>query len=102
VVRLSNKTRIQNHGGETMKKLIFIVSLIICLIPFTASWGAKEKKVLSSYFFVQSGDPTVDPFPLLETKAKVAIAGVIAEIELTQVYKNEGKRTTFGQITKVK
>jgi Ca-activated chloride channel family protein len=76
-----------------MKKLIFIVGLIICLIPFTASWGAKEEKVLSPYFFVQSGDPSLDPLPLLETKAKVAIAGVIAEIELTQVYKNEGKRT---------
>jgi Ca-activated chloride channel family protein len=76
-----------------MKKLIFIVGLIICLIPFTASWGAKEEKVLSPYFFVQSEEPSLDPFPLLETKAKVDIAGVIAEIELTQVYKNEGKRT---------
>jgi len=76
-----------------MKKLIFIVGLIICLVPFTASWGAKEEKVLSPYFFVQSDNPALDPFPLLETKAKVDIAGVIAEIELTQVYKNEGKRT---------
>ena len=76
-----------------MKKLIFIVGLIICLLPFTASYGAEEGKVLSPYFFVQSEDPTVDPFPLLETKAKVDIAGVIAAIELTQVYKNEGKRT---------
>ncbi|OGP84571.1 MAG: hypothetical protein A2Z08_03915 [Deltaproteobacteria bacterium RBG_16_54_11] len=76
-----------------MKKLIFIVGLIIAMLPFTASWGAKEERVLSPYFFVQSKDPTLDPFPLLETKAKVDIAGVIAEIELTQVYKNEGKRT---------
>jgi len=76
-----------------MKKLIFIVVLLIVMLPFTASWGAKEEKVLSPYFFVQSEDPTLDPFPLLETKAKVDIAGVIAEIELTQVYKNEGKRT---------
>ncbi len=76
-----------------MKKLIFIVGLLIVMLPFTASWGAKEEKVLSPYFFVQSEDPALDPFPLLETKARVAIAGVIAEIELTQVYKNEGKRT---------
>jgi Ca-activated chloride channel homolog len=76
-----------------MKKLIFIVGLIIAMLPFTASLGAKEEKVLSPYFFVQSKDPSLDPFPLLETKAKVAIAGVIAEIELTQVYKSEGKRT---------
>ena len=76
-----------------MKKLIFIIGLLICILPFTASLGAKEEKVLSPYFFVQSEDPSLDPFPLLETKARVDIAGVIAEIELTQVYKNEGKRT---------
>jgi Ca-activated chloride channel family protein len=77
-----------------MKKLIFIIGIIVCLIPFTVSLAAKEEKVLSPYFFVQSEDPSLDPFPLLETRAKVDIAGVIAEIELTQVYKNEGKRTT--------
>src|SRR4030043_1122841 len=76
-----------------MKKLIFIIGFLICIFPFTASLGAKEEKVLSPYFFVQSKDPSLDPFPLLETKAKVAIAGVIAEIELTQVYRTEGKRT---------
>ena len=81
-----------------MKRLIFIIGFLCCIIPFTASWGAswrttKENKVLSPYFFVQSKNPSLDPFPLLETKATVDIAGVIAEIELTQVYKNEGKRT---------
>jgi Ca-activated chloride channel family protein len=76
-----------------MKKFIFIIGLLSFILPFTASYGAEKEKVLSPYFFVQSGDPTVDPFPLLETKAKVDIAGVIAAIELTQVYKNEGKRT---------
>jgi len=76
-----------------MKKLSFVIGLLICILPFTPSYGAEEGKVLSPYFFVQSEDPTVDPFPLLETKAKVDIAGVIAAIELTQVYKNEGKRT---------
>ena len=76
-----------------MKKIAFIIGFLICILPFTASLGAKEEKVLSPYFFVQSADPALDPFPLLETKAKVDIAGVIAQIELTQVYKNEGKRT---------
>jgi hypothetical protein len=85
--------RTKNHGGGTMKKFIVIIGLLSFILPFTASYGAEKAKVLSPYFFVQSEDPTVDPFPLLETKAKVDIAGVIAEIELTQVYKNEGKRT---------
>ncbi|MEJ2067720.1 MAG: VIT domain-containing protein [Deltaproteobacteria bacterium] len=76
-----------------MKKLIFIIGLLSFILPFTTSYGAEKEKVLSPYFFVQSEDPSVDPFPLLETKAQVDIAGVIAAIELTQVYKNEGKRT---------
>ena len=81
-----------------MKRLIFIIGFLCCIIPFTTAWGAswgaaKEKKILSPYFFVQSKNPSLDPFPLLETRANVDIAGVIAEIELTQVYKNEGKRT---------
>lgn len=76
-----------------MKKLACIIGFLLCILPFTASYSAEKEKVLSPYFFVQSGDPSVDPFPLLETKAKVDIAGVIAAIELTQVYKNEGKRT---------
>jgi len=51
---------------------------------------ADEK--LSPYFFVQ-GDPAVDAFPLLKNEARVRIAGVISEVELTQVYKNDGKKT---------
>jgi len=76
-----------------MKKLLFIFSLLIFVIPFTSSHGKEKGKILSPYFFVQSDDASIDSFPLLETKAEVNIAGVIAEIELTQVYKNEGKRT---------
>jgi len=46
----------------------------------------------SPYFFIP-GDAEVDSFPLLETGAEVDISGVIAEVALTQVYKNEGDRT---------
>lgn len=47
---------------------------------------------LSPYFFVENGDPAVDRLPLEETKADVRIAGVIADVVVTQVYKNEGTR----------
>ncbi len=47
---------------------------------------------LSPYFFVQ-GDLEVESFPLLKTGAEVDIAGVIAEVALTQVYKNDGDKT---------
>ncbi|MCP4666441.1 MAG: VWA domain-containing protein [Deltaproteobacteria bacterium] len=49
-------------------------------------------KTLSPYFFVKSDDPEVDRLPLKSTSATVHISGVIADVKVTQVYKNEGKR----------
>jgi Ca-activated chloride channel family protein len=76
-----------------MKKLLCIFGVLSFILPLTSAYGEKNERILSPYFFIQSTDASLDPFPLLETKAGVNIAGVIAEIELTQVYKNEGKRT---------
>jgi Ca-activated chloride channel family protein len=51
-----------------------------------------EDKTLSPYFFVKSDDPDLDQLPLKSTSAHVRISGVIADVAVTQVYKNEGKR----------
>ncbi len=48
-------------------------------------------KTLSPYFVVLSDDPETDRMPLQETHAVANIAGVIADVTVTQVYKNEGK-----------
>ncbi|MCI5056322.1 MAG: VIT and VWA domain-containing protein [Flavobacteriales bacterium] len=50
-----------------------------------------EDKTMSPYFFVKSNDPNVDQLPLKSTSADVNIAGVIADVTVTQFYKNEGK-----------
>ncbi|MCD4814549.1 VWA domain-containing protein [bacterium] len=50
-------------------------------------------KTLSPYFFVKSDNPRVDRLPLKSTRADVIISGVIADVKITQVYKNEGKNT---------
>lgn len=76
-----------------MRRLPFIFGLLASVLLVAFSHAEEKEKILSPYFFVQSEDSSLDPFPLLETKAEVNIAGVIAEIELTQVYKNDGKRT---------
>lgn len=57
-------------------------------------WAAEPAgdQTLSPYFFVENGDPQVDRLPLKETKADVHIAGVIADVVVTQVYRNEGSR----------
>jgi Ca-activated chloride channel family protein len=49
-------------------------------------------RTLSPYFFVKSGDPDLDQLPLKSTTAHVTISGVIADVVVTQVYKNEGRR----------
>ena len=46
-----------------MKKIACIIGFLICILPWTTSYGAEKAKALSPYFFVQSEDPTVDPFP---------------------------------------
>jgi len=52
-----------------------------------------KDKTLAPYFLVQSDDPDTDRLPLKSTRADVRIAGVIADVTVTQVYKNEGKKT---------
>jgi len=54
--------------------------------------AASGDATLSPYFWVKSEDPTLDQLPLKATIAKVEIAGVIADVKVTQVYKNEGRR----------
>lgn len=57
--------------------------------PPTESSG---DKTLSPYFLVMSENPDADQLPLKSTSAQVDIAGVIASVKVTQVYKNEGKK----------
>ncbi len=47
-------------------------------------------KTESPYFFVQSDGPEIEALPLKSTSAEVNIAGVIADVKVMQVYKNEG------------
>ncbi len=51
-----------------------------------------RERVESPYFFVKSDDPTLDQLPLKSTRVDVKIAGVIADVTVTQRYRNEGKR----------
>ena len=53
---------------------------------------APRLKTESPYFFVKSDDPAVDQLPLKSTQVDVRISGVIADVTVTQRYKNEGTR----------
>jgi len=68
--------------------VVFLAVLFAC-----RALGAEEPaKNLSPYFLV-TGDPSVDQFPLLGTMVNASIAGVVSEVEVKQVYKNNGKKT---------
>ncbi|HTZ18228.1 MAG TPA: VIT domain-containing protein [Dissulfurispiraceae bacterium] len=78
--------------------LLSLISFMVwpgCATGTERSGGRSEKnddKTLSPYFFVKSDDPAVDQLPLKSTSADVNISGVIADVKVTQIYKNEGKR----------
>ncbi len=71
--------------------LIMVLLLLFCM-PAYAQSGDQEDRTLSPYFFVVSDDPSMDRLPLKSTAATVTISGVIADVLVTQVYKNDGKK----------
>ena len=75
------------------KVFLSFISAMLMLIASGAHGQIMEEanKTLSPYFFVKSDDPSVDQLPLRSTSAEVKVVGVIADVIVTQVYKNEGK-----------
>jgi hypothetical protein len=72
---------------------LFLGLALLIALPGAPAQAAQDKdqdRTLSPYFFVENGDPAVDKLPLKETKADVHIVGVIADVVVTQVYRNEG------------
>jgi Ca-activated chloride channel homolog len=81
-----------------MNRLLFalvVAAAIVLPAHDVRSAGRQEQgdRTLSPYFFVKSDDPDIDRLPLASSSASVDIAGVIASVRLTQVYKNTGRRT---------
>ena len=54
--------------------------------------GQPRLKTESPYFLIKSDDPALDQLPLKSTRVDVKISGVIADVTVTQHYKNEGSR----------
>ncbi len=75
--------------------LLAALAACVSLVPLDAAAQTDSEpadRTLSPYFFVEGGDPTVDRLPLKDTKVDVAIAGVIADVTVRQVYENHGQR----------
>jgi len=81
-----------------MKKVKCCIIAVWALL-FTLDWaqayawpGEPEDRTLSPYFFVHSDNPDTDRLPLTSTHVLAKISGVIANVLVTQVYKNQGKK----------
>jgi TonB family protein len=79
-----------------MKTKLFLSTIIsfLLIIPSVKSQveNPGEDKTGSPYFYIPSDDPENEHLPLKSTSADVNIAGVIADVVVTQIYKNEGKK----------
>ena len=65
---------------------------LVLLSPLARAQDGNDApaKAESPYFFVQGAQPGVDALPLKSTDVQVNISGVIADVVVTQRYKNEG------------
>jgi len=77
--------------------LIFSILFILLLTGITVksqyeTVPLNEDKTGSPYFYIPSDDLENESLPLKSTSADVNIAGVIADVVVTQEYKNEGKK----------
>ena len=70
-------------------------ALLAVAISFTSIRAQETEgeadKTLAPYFLVQ-GDPTVDQLPLKDTRVDISVSGVIADVKVRQIYRNEGAR----------
>jgi Ca-activated chloride channel family protein len=71
--------------------------MVLALKPMTfhpkPEGSGGEDKTLSPYFLVLGDNTETDALPLKSTRAEVKIAGKVADVTVTQIYKNQGKKT---------
>jgi Ca-activated chloride channel family protein len=77
-------------------RTLLLAGLFFIFAVPTQAEPSTDDKTLSPYFFIE-GDPTVDRLPLAKTDVKADVAGVIADVTVTQTYKNEGSRPIHAE-----
>jgi Ca-activated chloride channel family protein len=79
--------------------LIGVIAWVLLLpsLAWATAAAPPVDKTLSPYFVVEGADPNVEALPLESTKVDVQITGVIAEVTVTQAYKNAGKKPINAQ-----
>jgi len=79
-------------------RVMLCIALSLFAAVLTLAWSparaddSEAPPAASPYFFVDSDDPGTDRLPLKSTQVDVRISGVIADVRVTQHYRNEGRR----------
>ncbi len=98
--RSADKHRVNDQrSARAFDRVLIALMLAIAATLLLILWSPPAfaddidaKKAGSPYFHVQGADPGVDALPLKATQVDVRIAGVIADVTVTQKYRNEGQR----------
>ncbi|MEI8354484.1 MAG: VIT domain-containing protein [Deltaproteobacteria bacterium] len=80
---------------KNVKRGLMVIFVLVSVFTWALASGQSQKseeRTLSPYFFVNSDSPDTDRLPLKSTSAAVNISGVIADVLVTQVYKNDSGR----------
>lgn len=72
-----------------LRIFLILITITFAFSPIAAQ--TQDDKTLAPYFVVQ-GDPKIDQLPLKGTSVKIAVSGVIADVQVQQTYRNEGSR----------
>lgn len=73
--------------------LWLVMALLFAAFPLPGQAGENGDRTLSPYFLVRGEDTGADPLPLKSTSVEANISGVIADVAVTQVYENRGRKT---------
>jgi Ca-activated chloride channel family protein len=71
---------------------LFAALLIVAWSPAQAA-DSQAAPAEGPYFHIASDDPSLDRLPLKSTRVEARVAGTVADVHVTQVYRNEGSRT---------
>ncbi len=83
------------HPARLWAGTVVAATLAFALLAGAGAAHAEDSEALkteSPYFAVDGADPSVDRLPLKGTQVKVNVLGPIAEVTVTQQYRNEGQR----------
>ena len=85
----------QSGLGRVVFGVLVAVLATVALLAWTPANAddSQARKAESPYFQVSGSDGSVDRLPLKSTRVDVRIVGVIADVTVTQNYRNEGQRS---------